>query len=183
MLRFRSFLPTALTASLILGFALVAYASIAGITLRETRHFEGTIPAFTEGQDAVLVPGAAYAGAGFSDVLADGLECGVSVVFLTESQRRDFVNTGNLPIPQLHCGQETARLPGTIAAVYAENERAHQSNWTFDITLFDITYPNALYGVPAIVLMLGGGIGLPILIFQRIVPRWIDAQLTGMKKR
>ena len=171
-----------LAACLLLGFGLTVLANVPEAMLRDTRHFEGPVAPFAEGQNALRVPNATFDGFGFAEARAEDLACGVGVVFLETAELRAFLDTGVLPIPQLHCDQSTARLPGSIAAVLVENGRQNASNWAFDLALFGVARPYALYGLPAFAFLLVGGIGLPIVLFQRLIPRWIERQLLQKKQ-
>ncbi len=171
-----------LAACLALGFGLTALAVVPEVMLRDSRHYEGQIGPFAEGRNALAVPGAVFGGLGFAEARADGLACGVGVVFLEDAEWHAFQETGALPGPQLHCDRRAIRLPGSIAAVLVENERQNASNWAFDLALFGVAHPYALYGLPAIGFLLVGGIGLPIALLQRLIPRWIERQLIEKKK-
>ena len=171
-----------LVACLVLGFVLTSVAAIPEVVLRDTRHFQGQVASFAEGRYALAVPEAAFAGVGFAEASTEGLECGVSIAFLTEAELRAFQNTGDVPPPQLHCGRTTARLPGSVAAVFVENQLQNASDWSFDLALFEVSYPYALLGLPAIGLLLAGGLGLPVLFLQRAIPRWVERLLTEEKK-
>lgn len=171
-----------LVVCLLLGIALTIVTLVPEITLRETRHHEGQVPPLAEGQNALVVPGAAYEGTAFVEATTPGLECGVSIIFVTEPEWREFLETGDLPAPHLYCGQPRSRIAGSIAAVLVENQRAAPFNWSFDVALYDAAYPYAVYGLPAIALLLVGGVSLPVLLFQKVVSGWIEDQIGREKK-
>lgn len=157
------------------GFALISVASIPAIAQRETRHFEGQVPAFAEDRDALPVPDAPFEGLGFAEATTPDLACGVGIVFLDEPEFVAFQATGLMAPPQLHCDRASVRLPGRIVAVFVENQRQAGANWSFNLTLFDVSYPYALVGLPAIGLLLVSGIGLPGLFLQWAIPRWMGS--------
>jgi hypothetical protein len=181
-LRSRKVMAVLLGVIVILGIVLAALASIPEVTLRETRDLQGQVPALAEGMDALEVPGATYEGMGFAEAKTEGLECGVSIVFLTELEWRQFQATGVLPTPQLHCGRATSRLPGSVAAVFVENQQLNASTWSFTLTLFEVSHPYAIYGLPAVALLLVGSLGLIVLLLQRALLKWVDA-ITQEKKK
>lgn len=175
VIRSRRVVAGILIAFLVIGFALISLASIPAIGLRENRHFQGQVMPFAEDRDALSVPGAPFDGLGFADATTPGLDCGVGIVFLIESEFVAFQATGQMPPPQLHCDRTAARLPGRIVAVFVENQRQASANWSFDLALFDVDYPYVLAGLPAIGLLLVSGLGLPALFLQWAIPRWMGS--------
>src|SRR3990172_30500 len=175
ILRSRPVVAGILVACLVIGIALISVASIPTIAMRETRHFEGQVMAFAQNRDALPVPGAPFDGLGFAEATTPELECGVGIVFLVEPEFVAFQATGLMPPPQLHCDRASARLPGRIVAVFVENQRQSSANWSFDLALFDVSYPYALVGLPAVGLLLVSGLGLPALFLQWAIPRWMGS--------
>lgn len=177
ILRSPRFITVLLIGFLMLGFILVILANLPETALRETRSLGGTVPAFAEDRGALEVPDASYYGFGYGEARASGLECGVGIIFLTDGAWRAFEATGDLPPPQLHCDQRVTILPESIVAVFVENQRENPSNWGFELRLFEVSRPYALWGLPAVVLFLTAAFGLPILFLRRAVPRWVESVL------
>lgn len=157
------------------GFVLTVVANIPDFAFHETRRFEGPIDPFADGPNALAVPEAAYSGMGYADARTTGLDCAVSVVFLTEDELRAFEQGSDLPPPQLHCQRAAARLPSSIAAIYVQNEGQDASVWSFELDIFAVSHPRAALGIPAVALLFVCALGIPILLFERVLPKWMES--------
>lgn len=62
--------------------------------------------------------------------------------------------------------------------MYVVNERQTVNNWTLEILLYEVRFPNVLFGIPAMVFVLVGGLGLSVMFLQRQLGRWIEAELS-----
>jgi hypothetical protein len=175
VLRKPRLIATILVACLVGGFILTIIATVPEYTFRETRHHEGVVDPFTVGRNAAVVPDAAYDGMGFADATTPALDCAVSIVFLTDAERQAFEQGADLPPPQLHCQRTAARLPGAIVAAYVENQGANASSWSIDLDFFAVSHPRAVYGLPAIALFLVSALGVPILLLERVLPKWMES--------
>lgn len=178
----RAVAAVAFAGALLLGIFLALLAGVPETSLEDVRTFGGSVPPLAEGGDALLVPDASYTGLGFAEASTSGLACGVGIVFLDNFQWQDFLESGRLPAPQLHCDRSSAQLPGSVAAVLVENQRLNASTWEFELRLYAVSHPYSLYGLPATALLLAGGLGLTALIFQRSLLGWLEEGMEGKKK-
>ncbi len=163
-----------LVALVITGFVLVAIASTTEVASMEEQTIEGVVPPLVGDETAQLVPEAIYSDFGFAEARALVLQCGVGIHFLTEPEWRDYQATGNLGQPLLHCERATATLPGSVSAVLVENQRLNASSWAFELTLFEVTRPLALLGLPATVLLIVAGPALALLVLQHVILGWME---------
>ncbi len=100
-------------------------------------------------------------------LLLDVDMCGVAFHLLSPSEETDFRETGTLPEADVHCDRTEAFLTHPVTLLVVQNKRPLVANYILTLEGLQVSRPYSLAAVPALVLLLAGGVGLTVLILRK----------------
>ena len=149
-----------------LGFVLASF--VPDIAPAGSTTLSGSVPASSTHNESFV------SDAGLAEIRLEMGKCSVFVTLLNEPELDAYRASGDLPGPQLDCDRRVATFSYPLRWIVIENAGLTMENYTVTGAFFSVQFPRAVLALPALSLLLGGGLYLTLWGFRRSVERFRD---------
>jgi len=158
------------------GTVLAAFALIPDIELVRTETLHGNLNASSQQNLSFPVD------VGLTELRLEVGNCTVFVTALNEPQWSHYNASGELPNPQLTCGERSATFYYQLRALILQNDGLSPEAYQILARLYAVRSSRALLAIPAFPLILGGSTFLVFRWLQRGIERIHEIRKTVTKR-
>ena len=163
-------------AAMAAGFGLLLASFVPDIAPSGSTTLNGSVPASSTHNESFR------SDAGLAEIRLEMGGCSVFVTLLNQLELDAYIASGDLPGAQLDCDRRVATFSYPLRWILIENAGPTMQNYTVTGAFFSVQFSRAVLALPALSLILVGGLYLTLWGFRRSVERFRDGHEKGRKR-